>query len=214
MLLAHLSLGCQGHEGNLASVVENAHIRFREVSLRPLSMRDVRPLRKLLLRDREWLRPWEATTPGIRYPLDVRQLVRSLVSQSKKEIGLAWVVLVDDEIAGQLNVANILHGSVASATIGYWIGKDFAGRNVIPIACALGIDYLFERVGLHRVEIDIRPENAASLRVVEKLGLRQEGLKERFIHIDGAWRDHLIFAITKEELSGSMLGRLSNTLKQ
>jgi ribosomal-protein-alanine N-acetyltransferase len=177
-------------------------------------MRDVRPLKKLLLKDRDWLRPWEATTPGIRYPLDVRQLVKALISQSKKETGLAWVVLVDDEIAGQLNVANILHGSVGSAAIGYWIGKDFAGRNAIPIACALAIDYLFDTVGLHRVEIDIRPENTASLRVVEKLGLRKEGLKERFIHIDGAWRDHLIFAITKEELSGSMLGRLPNTLKQ
>lgn len=195
-------------------MVENAHIRFGEVSLRPLQMRDVRPLKKLLLKDRDWLRPWEATTPGIRYPLDVRQLVKSLILQSKKEIGLAWVVLVDDQIAGQLNVANILHGSVGSATLGYWIGMEFAGRNAIPIACALAIDYLFERVGLHRVEIDIRPENAASLRVVGKLGMRQEGLKERFIHIDGAWRDHLIFAITKEEVSGSMLGRLSNTLKQ
>lgn len=175
-------------------------------------MRDIRPLKKLLIRDRDWLRPWEATTPGIRYPLNVRHLVKSLISQSKKEIGLAWVVLVDDEVAGQLNVANILLGSVGSATIGYWIAKDFAGRNAIPIACALAIDYLFERVSLHRIEIDIRPENTASLRVVEKLGLRQEGLKERFIHIDGAWRDHLIFAITREELAGSMLGRLSNTL--
>jgi len=214
VLRAQFRLAGRGHRGNLASVVENAHIRFGGVSLRPLQMRDVRPLRKLLLKDRDWLRPWEATTPGIRYPLDVRQLVKALISQSKKEIGLAWVVLVDDEIAGQLNVANILHGSVGSATMGYWISRDFAGRNAIPIACALGIDYLFEQVGLHRVEIDIRPENAASLRVVEKLGMRREGLKERFIHIDGAWRDHLIFAITKEELAGSMLGRLSNTLKQ
>jgi len=122
--------------------------------------------------------------------------------------------LVDDVIAGQLNVANILHGSVGSATIGYWIAKEFAGRNVIPTSVAMAIDYLFEHLGLHRVEIDIRPENQPSLRVVEKLGLRKEGLKERYIHIDGAWRDHLIFAITKEELSGTMVARLSNTLGQ
>jgi [ribosomal protein S5]-alanine N-acetyltransferase len=128
--------------------------------------------------------------------------------------GFSWVVLVEGEIAGQINVANILHGSVSSAAIGYWIGKDFAGRNATPIAVALAIDHLFEQLGLHRVEIDIRPENAPSLRVVEKLGLRKEGLKERYIHIDGAWRDHLVFAITKEEVQGSMLGRLSNTLEQ
>ena len=76
---------------------------------------------------------------------------------------------------------------------------------------ALAIDYLMDDLGLHRVEIDIRPENAASLRVVEKLGLRLEGIKERFIHIDGGWRDHKVFAITAEEKNGSMLTRLANT---
>ena len=84
----------------------------------------------------------------------------------------------------------------------------------MPIAVALTIDYLFDELGLHRVEIDIRPENEASLRVVEKLKLREEGLKERFIHIDGQWRDHRVFAITSEERKGSMLGRLDNTHDQ
>ena len=182
--------------------------------MRLLKRRDVKAVKRLLLNDREWLVPWEATTPGIRYPVDAKWLVRSQIAQTKNGTGLAWVVLVDDEIAGQLNVANILHGSVGSATIGYWIAKEFAGRNAIPIAVSLAIDYLFDELNLHRVEIDIRPENAASLRVVEKLGLRKEGLKERFIHIDGAWRDHLVFAVTKEERQGSMLDRLSNTLSQ
>lgn len=167
-----------------------------------------------MIKDRDWLSPWEASTPGIRYPLNVRSLVRAHLQQMRSGTAMAWVVLVSGKVAGQLNVANILHGSVSSASIGYWIGKDFAGKNVIPIAVALAIDYLFDELGLHRVEIDIRPENKPSLRVVEKLGLRQEGLKERFIHIDGAWRDHLAFAITKEERKGSMLGRLANTLEQ
>jgi ribosomal-protein-alanine N-acetyltransferase len=100
---------------------------------------------------------------------------------------------------------------VSSATIGYWIAKPYAGRNITTYAVALAIDHLFDSVGLHRVEIDIRPENSASLRVVEKLQLRKEGLKERFIHIDGAWRDHFVFAITREERSDTMLNRLANT---
>lgn len=167
-----------------------------------------------MIKDRSWLSPWEATTPGIRYPLDVRWKVSANIRQTKKGTGLAWVILVNGQIAGQLNVANIQHGSLGSATIGYWIGSEFAGQNATPIACALAIDYLFDEVGLHRVEIDIRPENQRSLRVVQKLGLRQEGLKERFIHIDGQWRDHLAFAITQEERQGSMLQRLENTLRQ
>jgi ribosomal-protein-alanine N-acetyltransferase len=118
------------------------------------------------------------------------------------------------EVVGQLNVANILYGSVSSGTIGYWIAKSAAGNSIVPICVAMAIDYLLDEGGLHRVEIDIRPENQASLRVVEKLGLREEGLKQRYIHIDGAWRDHRIFAITKEEIKGSMLSRVQNTKGQ
>lgn len=192
----------------------NKPISYNRVSLRPLTRWDVGRLEFLLTRDRDWLSPWEATTPGIRFALDVRWMVKSLISQARKGNGLAFAIEYEGELVGQLNVANILYGSVSSATIGYWIAKEFAGRNITPTAVALAIDYLFNVVQLHRVEIDIRPENAASLRVVEKLGLRLEGTKERFIHIDGEFRDHKIFAITKEELKAPMVTRLSNTQGQ
>ena len=189
-------------------------LKFDLVELRQLKKSDARKLQALLIKDRAWLSPWEATTPGIRYPVDARDLVRNLLYQQRKGTGLAFIIEVDGALAGQINVANILYGSVSSATVGYWIGQDFAGRGAMPIAVALTVDYLFDELGLHRVEIDIRPENEASLRVVEKLKLREEGLKERFIHIDGQWRDHRVFAITSEERKGSMLGRLDNTLDQ
>jgi len=194
--------------------VRKGALKFGSVELRDLKKRDARKLQALLVKDRAWLSPWEATTPGIRYPVDARDLISNLLYQQRKGSGLAFVIEVEGELAGQINVANILYGSVSSASIGYWIGKDFAGRGAMPIAVALTIDHLFDELHLHRVEIDIRPENDASLRVVQKLQLREEGLKERFIHIDGQWRDHRIFAITAEERKGSMLGRLDNTHSQ
>ncbi len=141
-------------------------------------------------------------------------MISSLKSQARRGTGLGFVILHNGNIVGQLNVASIQHGSVSSATIGYWIARSAAGNNITPIAVALAIDFLMDEIGLHRIEIDIRPENGPSLRVVEKLGLRLEGIKERFIHIDGAWRDHKVFAITVEEKKGSMLERLSNTRGQ
>lgn len=168
-------------------------------------------MQQLLTQDREWLEPWEATTPGLRTVVNAGWMISSLRSQARRGTGYGFVILKDGLVVGQLNVANVLHGSVSSATIGYWIAKSTAGQNIMPTAVALAIDFLMDDIGLHRVEIDIRPENLPSLRVVEKLGLRQEGLKERFIHIDGAWRDHKIFAITAEEKKGSMLNRLANT---
>lgn len=180
----------------------------QDILLRSVRRRDIRTLERLLVADREWLRPWEASTPGVRYPLDVRFMVNSLIAQARNESGLGLIIEYQGRIVGQINVAGIQRGSLSSATIGYWICKKAAGKNITPIAVALTIDYLFAEAKLHRVEIDIRPENTPSLRVVEKLGLREEGLKKRFIHIDGDWRDHRIFAITNEEISGSLLNRL------
>lgn len=90
---------------------------------------------------------------------------------------------------------------------GYWVARDVAGRGVIPTALALAVDHCFFTVGLHRIEVNIRPENQASLRVVEKLGFRQEGIRERFLHIDGDWRDHLSFALTADEVPNGLMRR-------
>ena len=72
----------------------------------------------------------------------------------------------------------------------------------------MAIDHCFTTVGLHRIEIAIRPENTNSLRVVEKLGIKEVGFAPRFLHIDGDWRDHRLFAITVEECPGGLLRRL------
>lgn len=196
------------HSGNLASVLDKQRFEHGDVAVRKLSRLDYPALDYLLHKDRDWLEPWEATTPGIRSILDVRWLVNSLVKQHRKGQTLAFVILYKDQVVGQLNVSNILHGSVSSGTVGYWISRDFAGLGITPVAVALTIDYLLGPYGLHRVEIDIKPDNAPSLRVVEKLKLRHEGTKQRFININGRWADHEVFAITQEELRGSLLDRL------
>jgi ribosomal-protein-alanine N-acetyltransferase len=178
-----------------------------DVTLRLLRVRDAKTLEPLILGNREWLRPWEATNPIGPNSFDIKALARGLVKQLDDQSGLPCVIEYRGEIVGQLNVANILYGSVSSAVVGYWVVPEAAGKGVTPTAVALISDYLFNIVGLHRVEIDIRPENLASLRVVEKLGFRYEGLKERYIHINGAWRDHYVFALTHEEVIGGVLNR-------
>ena len=81
----------------------------------------------------------------------------------------AFALLVDDEFAGQVTVNNIVGGSAMFASIGYWIDQRRAGQGHMPVAVALAADHCMRDLGLHRIEIAIRPENAASLRVVEKL---------------------------------------------
>ena len=105
---------------------------------------------------------------------------------------------------------SITFGSLSSATIGYWVSQAHAGRGITPTAVALATDYCFSTLRLHRMEICIRPENAPSLRVVEKLGFRYEGLRRRFIHINGDWRDHDMFVLTSEEVVGRVVDRLGD----
>jgi ribosomal-protein-alanine N-acetyltransferase len=178
-----------------------------DVSLRIIRHRDAKTIERLVLSNREWLRPWEATNPHGPTSFDFKAQIRSLLRALESNDGIPFVILYKGEIVGQLNVANILHGSVSSCVIGYWIAPEVAGLGITPTAVALAMDYMFKVVGLHRVEIDIRPENEASIRVVEKLGLRYEGLKENYIHINNDWRDHYVFALTSDEVSSGVLNR-------
>ena len=195
------------HATNLAIVPQTFSLNHGDVRLRIVRTKDVKVLESLILGNRSWLRPWEATHPQAPNSFDIRANVRGLLRAMDRQEGLPFVIEFQGRVVGQLNVANMLYGSVSSAVIGYWVTPDVAGKGITPTVVALVTDYLFRVVGIHRVEIAIRPENEASLRVVEKLGFRYEGLKERYIHINGAWRDHYIFALTDEEISDSVLGR-------
>ena len=177
------------------------------VGIRPIRLRDARAVERELVEGRSWMREWEATSPRGSIGFDTRGSIRALQQNARNGQGLPFVIEVDGELAGQLNVTSISYGSLSSATIGYWIAERFAGRNATPIAVALATDHCFQALGLHRMEICIRPENTKSLRVVQKLGFRYEGLKRRYIHINGDWRDHFCFALVAEEVPGGVLRR-------
>src|ERR1700712_1119778 len=177
------------------------------IGIRPIRIRDSKALENELIANRAWLRKWEATSPNAPMSFDTRASIRSLQQNARAGYGLPFVIEYQGEIAGQLNVSSISYGSVSSASIGYWVAERFAGLNITPTVVALATDHCFYSVGLHRMEICIRPENAPSLRVVEKLGFRYEGLRRRYIHINGDWRDHFCFALTVDELPQGVLRR-------
>ena len=187
-------------------------LQHGRVGLRLVERRDAEPLRSLLQRNRAWLRRWEATHPSGRGvepgSVSMRPTVRLLRRQLRIGSGVPFVVLYDGEVVGQLSISELSGGALQSGQIGYWVSEHVAGRGIAPTAVALALDYLFDVLRLHRVEICIRPENTASLRVVEKLGLRYEGRRGAYIHIDGAWRDHECYVVNRDEAVDGMVGRL------
>ena len=180
-----------------------------DVRLRPLRRRDAKTWLGLRAVNARWLEPWEASSP---VPAEVPaptfgEFVRMLSAQARQGTALPFAVDHQERLVGQLTVSSIVYGSLRSASIGYWVSQHIAGRGVIPTAVALATDHCFDALGLHRVEVNIRPENRPSLRVVEKLGFRDEGLRERYLHIAGQWCDHRTFALTTEDVPDGLLAR-------
>jgi ribosomal-protein-alanine N-acetyltransferase len=190
-----------------------------DVTVRPVRLRDAPAWADARRRNVEWLREWEATPPGGRafVPTAIGTylaMTRRLRGEARRGRALPFAVLVEGEFAGQLNVGGVVRGSLHSAHLGYWIDQRYAGRGVMPTAVALVTDHCFNAVGLHRVEINIRPENTASRRVVEKLGFRNEGLRRQFLHISGAWRDHLSYALLRNDVPGGLVARWHQTQRR
>ncbi len=183
------------------------------VTLRPMRASDAEAWRGARTRNAAWLVPWDATAPpgSPSSAVTFRALIRRLTRHARAGTTLPFALEVDGKFAGQVTVNNIVRGSAQFASVGYWIDQDFAGRGVMPRAVAMVIDHCFTTVGLHRIEVAIRPENSNSLRVVEKLGIEEVGYAPRYLHIDGAWRDHRLYGITREEIprGETLLDRLS-----
>jgi [ribosomal protein S5]-alanine N-acetyltransferase len=183
------------------------------VSLRPVRLRDGGAWSRTRLRDEEHLAPWEPTLPG---PWAERNALgewparwSALRSMGRAGQALPFSLLVDGEFAGQVVIGNIVREPLLSAYVGYWVGAHVAGGGAATAAVALAVDHAFSRVGLHRIEATVRPENVRSRRVLAKLGFREEGLFRRYLDVDGEWRDHLCFAFTTEDLPiGGVAARL------
>lgn len=185
-----------------------------DLGLRPIRYRDRREWTDLRLRNARWMAPWEASNPlpGGELP-SYAAMVRSLNQQARQGSALPFVITerrglrTPPAIVGQLTVSTIVWGSARMATLGYWVDEARAGRGIAPTAVALATDHCFRVLGLHRMEINIKPDNTPSLRVVEKLGFRDEGLRERYLHIAGTWADHRSFALTVEDVPDGLLNR-------
>lgn len=186
-----------------------------EVALRPVRLRDGAAWSRLRLRDEDYLRVWEPEAEGTwaeRFtPMAWPVMCTGLRATARRGQALPFAITLDGQFVGQITLGNLVRGSLRSAWVGYWVEADVAGRGVGTGAVALAVDHGFGPVGLHRVEATVRPENAASLRVLAKLGFRDEGLLQRYLEVDGAWRDHRLLAMTRDEVGAGLVPRLIRT---
>lgn len=176
-----------------------------DVILRALRGRDRVEWEALRAANAGWLQPWEATSPQVEQRLRFGQLVRHYDREGRAGRAQPFVIECGGLIVGQMHLTQIVWGSSRSGQAGYWVARDVAGRGIAPTALAALVDHAFLGLGLHRVAAYVQPENAASLAVLAKLAFRDEGVRQRVLYVDGAWRDHRSFALTVEDLAGESL---------
>ena len=175
----------------------------RRVTLRTLVATDYDEWIEIRERCRDWLLKWEPRPAGAPFPPEDRHSFAARCSLRERErqlgTGYGFGIFAGGRLVGELTLSSVQRGPFQSAFIGYWVDESQAGRGYVPEAVAVALAFAFEDLGLHRIEISIIPRNARSHRVVEKLGIRKEGVAERYLQIDGIWEDHTRYAITQEE---------------
>lgn len=176
----------------------------RRVLLRPLVVTDFAAWREVRRRNAEWLTKWEPSRPpGAPDVIEDRDAfaVRCTARQRERQLGAGYGfgIFIDGMFGGEINLSSVQRGPFQSGTVGYWIDEAQAGQGYMPEAVVVVCRFAFEELGLRRLEIAIVPRNSASRRVVEKLGLREEGVSKAFLEINGMWEDHVRYGITCEE---------------
>ncbi len=176
----------------------------RRVMLRPLTVSDYVSFREVRMRNKAWLTKWEPSrTPGALDPAEDRDTFAARCGGRERErqmgVGFGFGIFVSGQFCGEINLNQVQRGPFQNAYVGYWIDERTAGQGYTPEACAVVFRHAFEDLHLHRLQISIIPRNTPSRRVVEKLRIRDEGIAERYLEIDGVWEDHHRYAITSEE---------------
>ena len=183
---------------------EATTLRGRRLVLRPLEVADFAEWQEVRRRCADWLLVWEPRrAPGTPDPVESRDAfaIRCGARHRERQLGsgYGYGIFVDGQFAGEVNLSIVQRGPFQSAYVGYWIDQARAGQGYVPEALVVLLRHAFEDLDLHRVQISIIPRNSASRRVVDKLGIRDEGVARRYLQINGVWEDHVRYAITAEE---------------
>jgi ribosomal-protein-alanine N-acetyltransferase len=164
------------------------------ISVRPLAEGDRGAFLAAARASRELHRPW--TTPPVTDAAFDAYLARAVGET------MACLVVVadkDDDLVGVYNLSEIVRGSFQSAYLGYYAFVPHDGSGAMRAAMPLVTTYAFDELGLHRLQANVQPENERSRRLLEATGWREEGFAEHYLLIDGAWRDHVMYAFTAED---------------
>jgi ribosomal-protein-alanine N-acetyltransferase len=133
--------------------------------------------------------------------------LREVAANRVADRGYAFGIVRDHDLIGRIALNNIVRGVFQNAYVGYFVGRDHNGMGLATEAVRLLAVHAFDDLALHRLQAAVMLDNPGSMRVLEKAGFRREGVARRYLQIDGTWVDHVLFALTSEEISTARPGR-------
>jgi ribosomal-protein-alanine N-acetyltransferase len=167
---------------------------IEQVELVAVQPSDAEALAELYVSQREFLTPFEPDRPESFYsPAGQRTELEHSVAQHEADLRHRFLITVDGRPRGTLSISNVVRGPFLSANLGYWVAQEVNGQGVATRAVAAACSWAFDSGGLHRLEAGTLTDNVASQRVLEKNGFERIGLARAYLHIAGAWRDHILF---------------------
>ena len=174
----------------------------KRVVLRPAERGDWQEWAALRAESREFLTPWEPTSPydALTRAAYRRRLARfSLDWRTDQGYSFFLFRVEDGALLGGIGLTNVRRGVAETGSLGYWTGQRFAGQGYMSEGLQLLLGFAFDSLKLHRVEAACLPSNGRSRRVLLKGGFREEGYAKKYLCIDGQWQDHVLFGILREE---------------
>ncbi len=182
---------------------EGAMIAAQRIYLRPPRIADHAQWAELRARSEAFLRPWEPAWSDDELTMPAyRRRLRGYWRDARAGAALPLFIFTRDThvLLGGVNLSNIRRGIAQSASVGYWIGQRHARKGYMTEALSVLTRHAFTRLELHRLEAACIPHNEASRRLLERCGFVHEGLARAYLRINGRWRDHLLFALLREDL--------------
>ncbi|MCC6735610.1 MAG: GNAT family N-acetyltransferase [Bauldia sp.] len=166
-------------------------------------MADYQQWSLLRAESRKFLAPWEPIWPADELSrLGYRRRIKRYQREMREGSGYPFFVFAPDGLAllGGLTLSQIQRGVTQSGALGYWMGERHAGRGYMSDAVRTLIAYAFDTLRLHRIEAACLSHNAASIRLLEKVGFSREGYARSYLCIDGRWQDHLLYAMVNDDV--------------
>ena len=189
--------------GLTRSVSPEPLLRGEGLYLRPATSTDFSSWSRIRAASRTFLEPWEPTWPDDDLTQAAfRRRLRRQDEDIARDEAYAFLIFdqTSDEMVGGITLGGIRRGVSQSGTLGYWMGAPHAGKGRMTRAVAVAVEFAFAKLRLHRVEAACIPDNAPSIALLERNGFQREGYARGYLKIDGAWRDHVLFALVESDL--------------